>query len=142
RGCDRGVVVQRAHLCTSVSCDISPAVPRPPPSASRSRIIAGFLTIAGVVAIRAFSAARQPDQTEALSRQWVGEQWDVARHCLLGTPIGRGQDAEAIAALLDRMLVDTLARASEADEPPERDALWPARCAPLLPSLRADRSIL
>lgn len=106
---------------------------------SRNKIIAGFVTIAGVVAIWAFGAARQNDQTRALSRQYIGEQWDVARNCLLGTPIGRGQDVEAIRELLDRQLVDAMARAVTE---PDRDRLWPARCAPLFSQLRADPSIL
>lgn len=103
------------------------------------KIIAGFVTIAGVVAIWVFGAARQDEQARTLGRQYVGEQWDVARNCLLGTPIGRGQDEETIRALLDRQLVRAMAGAVTE---PDRGALWPARCVPLLSGLRADPSIL
>ncbi len=113
--------------------------PRPVQPSSRNKIVAGFVSVAGVIVIWLVASARQNEQTEALSRQWVGEQWDVARNCLLGTPIGRGEDEETIRALLDRQLV--LAMASAVTEP-DRDRLWPARCAPLFEQLRVDRSIL
>lgn len=98
----------------------------------KSRVVAGFVSIAGVIAIWAFSAARQSEQTEAVTRAWLGEQWDVARRCLVGTPIGRSEGVEVLRARLERELVSSLAS----------DARWPARCAGLLRSLRADRSIL
>jgi hypothetical protein len=88
------------------------------------------------------SSMRQESQTQELSRQWVGEQWDVARNCLVGTPIGRGEGEAEIASVLEERLLRSLAEASEADAPPDPDALWPARCAPILSSLRVDRSIL
>lgn len=106
------------------------------------KILAGFVSVAGVVAIWALSAARQQDQTVAISRQWVGEQWDVARTCLVGTPIGRGESPEAIAAQLDAKLVDTLVALADAEEPPDRAVTWPTRCVSLLPSLRVDASLL
>lgn len=106
---------------------------------THKKIIAGFVTIAGVVAIWVFGAARQDEQARTLARQYVGEQWDVARNCLLGTPIGRGQSEETIRALLDRQLVRAMAGAVTE---PDRGALWPARCVPLLSGLRADPSIL
>ncbi len=130
-----------AALVKGAGAGHTPAVPTSP-TATRNRFLAGAVVIGGVAAMLAFDAAHQNEQTATLSRQWVGEQWDVARHCLLGTPIGRGEAAGAIQGALDRQLVQTLAAASEADEEPDPDALWPGRCAALFPSLRADRSIL
>jgi hypothetical protein len=112
------------------------------PKSARNGIVAGFVTVAGVVTIWALGAVHQEDQTEALSRQWADEQWDVARTCLLGTPVGRGQPEETIAALLETKLVDTLASVSTSAEAPDRATTWPTRCVPLFPSLRVDRSIL
>ncbi len=105
-------------------------------------MLAGMVSIAGVVTIWILGASHQARQTEVLSRQWVGEQWDVARTCLLGTPVGRGEPEEAIAARLDVMLVDTLTTLAHASPLPEREATWPTRCVPLFATLRADPSIL
>src|SRR5690606_21551713 len=55
------------------------------------------------------------------------------------TPVGRGQDEEAIRTLLDRQLVLAMAAATHEHD---RSALWPARCAPLFRGLRVDASIL
>ncbi len=100
----------------------------------KRQALAAFVSIAGVVAIWAVSAARQEEQTATISRQWVGEQWDITRRCLVGTPIGRGEGAEALRARLMTELVWSVAE--------EGDARWPARCASLVPTLRVDRSIL
>ena len=51
----------------------------------QKRLLAGGVTILGVALIWAVAANRQDDQTRALARQWVGEQWDVARRCIVGT---------------------------------------------------------
>ena len=108
----------------------------------RGGVVAAVVTVGGVLVIWAMSSMHQEDQTRELSRQWVGEQWDVARNCLLGTPIGRGASEEEIASSLEERLLRTLSEASEAEAPPDPDALWPARCVPILASLRVDRSIL
>jgi hypothetical protein len=112
------------------------------PSLSRRAIAFGALGF-GVLAIFAVNAARQRESTEEHARIWVGGQWDVARNCLVGTPIGRGEDEAAIEARLDRMLIAALV-ATEATEATEAAAepLWPARCAPILRTLEVDRSIL
>ncbi len=105
------------------------------------RAIAILVTIGGVVLILVFASARQRDQTETYARQYTGEQWDVARNCLLGTPIGRGQRVAEIREILRARLLSTLAQASEAEPAPAVDRLWPARCAGIFPTLRADASI-
>jgi hypothetical protein len=112
----------------------------PTPSMKRQRAFAAAATIAGVAGILVFASMRQRGQTESFARQYVGEQWDVARNCLLGTPQGRGEGRDAIQRRLRGQLFDALA-ASE-DEARDRGALWPARCAGIFPSLHADRSIL
>lgn len=101
-----------------------------------------MVTVAGALAIWTFASLRQQDRTEALSRRWLGEQWDVARHCLLGTPLGRGEGADAIARRLEARLLETLAEASEAEAPPDPETLWPTRCVPRLADLRADPSVM
>lgn len=102
----------------------------------KRQVLAAFVSIAGVVAIWAVSAARQEEQTETISRQWIGEQWDITRRCLVGTPIGRGEGAEALRARLRTELVWSVAEGGDPRAP------WPARCASLVPTLRADRRIL
>lgn len=97
--------------------------------------LATFVTISGVVAVWTIASMRQAEQTEAISRQWIGEQWDVARQCIVGTPIGRGEDTG------DRLVaraIETLVEASIAEDEPDPDRLWPARCVGLLSSLRVE----
>ncbi|HJL17156.1 MAG TPA: hypothetical protein RMH99_15930 [Sandaracinaceae bacterium LLY-WYZ-13_1] len=110
----------------------------------RRQGLAAIVTVAGVLAIWTWSTVRQQSQTEELSRRWLGEQWDVARHCLVGTPIGRSEGPEAVERLLVARLLETLAEASEreADAPLDPDTLWPARCVPRLADVRADPSVL
>lgn len=108
----------------------------------KNHVLAGLVAIVGVIVIWAVGAARQEDETDTFARRWVGQQWDIARNCLVGTPVGRSEDAGAIRTKLDRMLVDTIVRASEHDAAPDVSTLWPARCASIFPSLRADRRLL
>jgi hypothetical protein len=106
------------------------------PSTTRS-LIAALVTIGGVVAILAVNAARQREQTEVAGREWIGEQWDVARNCLTGTPIGRGESEATITRRLEQRLLETLARS-----PRDPSRAWPARCAGIFPTLHADRVVM
>lgn len=107
----------------------------------QKRALAAGVTVLGVALIWAVAANRQDDQTRAVARQWVGEQWDVARRCIVGTPFGR-RDAEAeVADRLAAMAIDTLVAAELEDEAPDLEDVWPARCAPLLNGLRVDPSV-
>ncbi len=103
------------------------------------RALAAGVSILGVLLIWAVATSRQEEQTRAVGRQWIGEQWDIARRCVVGTPIGRRDAEAAIADRLAAVAVDTLASAAGEEADPAR--LWPARCAPLLRGLRADPSI-
>lgn len=109
-------------------------------TSEKQRLVAAFVTVIGVAAIWAFSAWRQEGQTEALGRQWVGEQWDLARYCLVGTPLHRGEPEADIAWRLEARLYQTLLEASESEGDPE--ARWPTSCVARLASLRADPSVL
>lgn len=102
----------------------------------KSQGVASLVTIAGVAAIWAMGAWRQEGQTEALARRWAGEQWDVARRCLVGTPIGRSEGVEALREKLEHELVWDVVRQASSEH------RWPARCAALLPSLDVSPSIL
>jgi len=104
-------------------------------------VVAAAVTVLGVVAIWWVASQRQQEQARVLSRQWVGEQWDVARRCIAGTPGPRGEDEDALGDRLAAVAVRTLADASSSHVPPEAARMWPARCLPLLASLDADRSI-
>ncbi|MBX3274259.1 MAG: hypothetical protein KF729_28590 [Sandaracinaceae bacterium] len=105
----------------------------------RRALVAAGTTTLGVVLIWAFAALRQEGQTQELARQWVGQEWDIARRCLVGTPIGR-RDAEAqVADRLAALALDALAEPASRDAP--ASARWPARCAPRLVSLRVDASV-
>lgn len=105
------------------------------------RAVAAAVTSVGVLAIWAMATVRQEDQTRELGRQWVGEQWDIARRCVVGTPIGRRDAEEAVADRLAANAVDTLASVAFEDEAPDPARLWPARCAPLLSGLNVDPSV-
>lgn len=105
------------------------------------RLLAGGVTTLGVLAIWAVASMRQEDQTVALGRAWVGEQWDVARRCVVGTPIGRRGSERALADRLAAMAIDTLAELDAAEAAPEPARLWPARCAPLFDGLRVDAAV-
>lgn len=104
----------------------------------KNRALAAFATIALSVLIWVAAAMQQSRQTEEISRQWVGEQWDVARQCIVGTPIGRGED---VGDRLVATAIEALMAAAIAQREPDTVRLWPARCAPLLSTLRVDAPI-
>lgn len=105
----------------------------------KRRAIAGLVTVAGVVLIWAWSTVRQGEQTEALSRQWVGEQWDIARTCVTSTPFEA--DVESVADALEAGVYRTLAEVGAEEAVPDADRLWPGRCAPLFSRLHVDASV-
>lgn len=104
-------------------------------------VVAGLVTVLGVVAIWWVASQRQEQQARDLSQQWIGEQWDIARRCVAGTPGPRGEDEEVLSDRLAAMAVRTLAEASSSHVPPDTARAWPARCLPLLSRLDADRSV-
>ena len=105
----------------------------------KRRAIAGLVTVGGVALIWAWSSMRQSEQTEALSRQWVGEQWDIARTCVTTTPFEA--DAQGVADSLEAGVYRTLAEVEATAGTPDIDRLWPARCAPLFSRLHVDPSM-
>lgn len=106
----------------------------------RQRGIAAIVTVAGALGILTLSIVQRQGEDEAGSRRWVGEQWDVARECLVGTPIGRGNTEATIAERMESELYDALLEAALA-EAPDPDALWPARCVPRLAGLHRERAM-
>ncbi len=104
-------------------------------------MLATGVTTLGVIAIWLFASFRQEDQTIELSRRWVGEQWDIARRCVIGTPVGRSDTQEQKADRMAAMAIEALASASEGDEEPSLETLWPARCAPLFRRLRVSPEV-
>ena len=104
-------------------------------------VLAATVTVLGVVAIWWMASQRQEQQARELSRQWIGEQWDIARRCVTGTPGPRGEDEDALGDRLAAMAVRALADGSSSHIPPDTARIWPARCLPLLARLDADRSV-
>lgn len=95
----------------------------------RQRGLAAVVTVAGVLALVAWSTWRGDRDGEESARRWAGEQWDVARGCFLGTPAGRGEaESELVVKLCGRLLETRLS-------PPEGTP-WPARCVGLLTGVR------
>ena len=103
--------------------------------------LAMLVTTLGVVGIFVFASVRQNEQTRALGRRWVGERWDIARRCIVGTPVGRSDPESVVADRLVAGLFETLASLEDEDSPPDLAAIWPARCTPLLSRLHADPSV-
>ncbi|MFK7985441.1 MAG: hypothetical protein AB8I08_05380 [Sandaracinaceae bacterium] len=106
----------------------------------RQRGIAAIVTVAGALGILTLSVVQRQGEDEAGSRRWVGEQWDVARECLVGTPIGRGDSEAAIAERMEVELYGALLEAALA-EAPDPHSLWPARCVPRLAGLHRERAM-
>ena len=129
-------------VAIGVTVGDGPAVTERSASSSGKRALAVLVAVGGALAVWAFANARQDGETEAVSRQWVGDQWDVARACLTGTPIGRGQSEDEIASYLGARLVDTIVSASESDEELDENLTWPARCLGPLSSLRVEPGLV
>lgn len=91
---------------------------------------AAALVVTGAIAV---ANQRADEQAAEGLRAYRGEQWDVARHCLVGTPIGRRDPVEHIAAQIESLTYDALAHLEGGAG---RDSLWPLRCSGRLASLR------
>lgn len=101
--------------------------------AKTKRAVAAMVAVGAAVAIFAIATQRQDQGAEEADRRWYGEQWDVARYCLVGTPIGRGDSADRIAAQIEGQAFAALAAMEDGAE---AEARWPLRCLGLLAQLR------
>ena len=97
------------------------------------RAIAVFASITLAAVVFAVASRMQDQGADVADRQWYGEQWDVARYCLVGTPIGRRDGPTGIATQLEARAYATLA---ELEREPDPDARWPVRCLSQLAQLR------
>lgn len=97
---------------------------------------ASLVLVVGVLAVAQRMNGGEASQDNV---RWYGEQWDIARRCLAGTPIGRGTTPAALAPSLTALLLEALTEREAGADPAaaDPDTLWPARCLPRIESLRA-----
>ncbi|MEQ8725276.1 MAG: hypothetical protein RID81_28580 [Sandaracinaceae bacterium] len=96
---------------------------------ARQRGLAAVVTVAGVLGLVVWSTWRSDREGEESAHRWAGEQWDVARSCFVGTPVGRGEPESELVVKLWAQLLESRLR------PPEGTP-WPERCVGLLASVR------
>ncbi len=91
----------------------------------RQRALAAFAAVGVVGVVLAYAASRQDEDAAAADLAYYGEEWDVARQCLVGTPIGRRDGAARIAEQLEAKAYAALAELEGGADP---EATWPLAC--------------